>query len=244
MLSLKLCSGKAGDALPVCHQQVDLSWTSPGRACTLHSCVCTGVQVQQDKVDILVELTGHTAHNQLGCMALQPAPVQVTWIGYPNSTGLQAVHYRLTGKPCHHQDTPEQPHAGHRPAGCCFLPVKHLERLQPPLGSPDIGQCQGCSGPAQRTGSVLRCCQQAPSSCICPAKWSISVSSNGVSLSVAWLKLHAYVAGSESLLPVQIPCATPRTPRRPLLRSCYVCQAASCATPQQMVGCAVDLGPG
>ena len=243
MLSLKLCRGKAGDALPVCHRQVDLSWTSPGRACILHTCVRTGVQVQQDKVDILVELTGHTAHNQLGCMALQPAPVQVTWIGYPNSTGLQAVDYRLTGEACHHQDAPEQPHAGHRPAGCCFLPVKHLERLQPPLGSPGVGHCQGCSGPAQRIGSVHCCCQRAPSSCICPAKWSTCAA---MASRCQWhgSRFNAYVAGSDALLPVQIPSATPRTPRRPLLRSCYVCQAASCATPQQMVGCAVDLGPG
>eukprot|EP00891_Asterochloris_glomerata_P000012 jgi/Astpho2/12/fgenesh1_pm.00001_%23_1_t len=61
--------------------------------------------VQQDKVDILVELTGHTAHNQLGCMALRPAPVQVTWIGYPNSTGLEAVDYRLTDALCDPKDT-------------------------------------------------------------------------------------------------------------------------------------------
>ena len=80
--------------------------TSPRHHHTLQSSTL-GVQVQQDKVDILVELTGHTAHNQLGCMALRPAPVQVTWIGYPNSTGLEAVDYRLTGEACQHQDAPE-----------------------------------------------------------------------------------------------------------------------------------------
>jgi predicted O-linked N-acetylglucosamine transferase (SPINDLY family) len=49
---------------------------------------------------VLVELTGHTANNRLGVMAAHPAPVQATWIGYPNSTGLQAVHYRLTDAVC------------------------------------------------------------------------------------------------------------------------------------------------
>ncbi|TVU04528.1 hypothetical protein EJB05_47639 [Eragrostis curvula] len=52
--------------------------------------------VREDKVDILVELTGHTANNKLGTMACRPAPIQVTWIGYPNTTGLPTIDYRIT----------------------------------------------------------------------------------------------------------------------------------------------------
>ncbi|KAL4452759.1 hypothetical protein ABPG75_008421 [Micractinium tetrahymenae] len=61
--------------------------------------------VRNDKVDILVELTGHTAINRLGAVAGRPAPVQVTWIGYPNSTGLRSVDYRFTDAICDPEGT-------------------------------------------------------------------------------------------------------------------------------------------
>lgn len=54
--------------------------------------------VRRDQVDILVDLTQHLAGNRLQTFALQPAPVQVSFAGYPESSGLETIHCRISDK--------------------------------------------------------------------------------------------------------------------------------------------------
>jgi predicted O-linked N-acetylglucosamine transferase (SPINDLY family) len=91
--------------------------------------------VRADSIDILVDLSGHTAGNRLLTFARRPAPVQVTWIGYPNTTGMKAIDYRISDPIA---DPPESPVSCTeeivRIDGCfiCYGPPPAIPPVSPP----------------------------------------------------------------------------------------------------------------
>ncbi len=52
-------------------------------------------RIRDDKIDVMIDLSGYTAGNRLRALAYRPAPVQATYLGYPNTTGMDAIDVRF-----------------------------------------------------------------------------------------------------------------------------------------------------
>lgn len=104
-------------------------------------------QIHADGIDILVGLSGHTAGNRLVMFARKPAPIQVTWLGYPGTTGLTAMDYRLTDACLDPVGASEADYT----ESLVRLPT--YSYFTPPQGAPDVGEL-----PALTSGRVTFAC--------------------------------------------------------------------------------------
>jgi predicted O-linked N-acetylglucosamine transferase (SPINDLY family) len=115
--------------------------------CTKMSDDTLAARIRADGIDILVDLAGHTIGNRILTFALKPAPVQISYLGYPHVTGLDAMDYLLTDEFAasgHDSDTP--------PAERMLQLEPSMLVYQPPLGQ---GGLLGGAAPAVVPAPVL-----------------------------------------------------------------------------------------
>jgi predicted O-linked N-acetylglucosamine transferase (SPINDLY family) len=103
--------------------------------------------IHEDKIDILVDLAGHTGSNRILLFARKPAPVQVTWIGYPATTGLPAMDYKIVDS---YTDPPGETDHYYTeelirmPEGfLCYLPPADCPEITPPPALSTGNTCFG-----------------------------------------------------------------------------------------------------
>ncbi|AUN95238.1 O-linked N-acetylglucosamine transferase, SPINDLY family protein [Pseudazoarcus pumilus] len=99
--------------------------------------------VEADAIDILFDLSGHTAYNRLPVFARRPAPVQISWMGYPATTGLDAIDYRLVNA---HALPPDEGDAWFTER---LIRLRLANAFEPPADLPAVTPL-----PARRNGAV------------------------------------------------------------------------------------------
>jgi predicted O-linked N-acetylglucosamine transferase (SPINDLY family) len=91
--------------------------------------------IRGDGIDVLVDLAGHTGGGRMGVFARKPAPVQISYLGYPMSTGLDCMDYRISDWIC---DPPGLTELHYTEA---ILRLPHsLWCYEPPPDIPDVSE--------------------------------------------------------------------------------------------------------
>lgn len=92
--------------------------------------------IQNDRIDVLIELSGHTPFHTLELMSRRPAPVQITYLGYPGTTGVSSIDYRIvdsiTDPPPHADAFATEKLLRLDPCFLCFTPPDEAPAVEPP----------------------------------------------------------------------------------------------------------------
>jgi predicted O-linked N-acetylglucosamine transferase (SPINDLY family) len=107
-------------------------------------------KIQADAIDILIDLTGHTARNRLLTFARKPAPIQCGWIGYLGTSGLESIDYYLAD----HYFLPPGEFDRYFTEKIVYLPA--VAPFQPSLDAPDINSLPVLAGGHLTFGSFSR----------------------------------------------------------------------------------------
>lgn len=91
-------------------------------------------RIARDRIDIAIDLAGHTRFNRLAAFAHRLAPVQIAWIGYPATTGLRAMDWRLTDAVADPVDASDK-HFTER-----LFRLAHFLCYAPPADAPDVAR--------------------------------------------------------------------------------------------------------
>jgi hypothetical protein len=99
----------------------------------------TAALIAADRIDILVDLAGHTIGSRLGIFARRPAPIQVTWLGYPATTGASFIDYLIGDRTVVAPDL--RPHFSESIAYLpdCYLPSDDRQAIAPALTRTQAG---------------------------------------------------------------------------------------------------------
>lgn len=91
-------------------------------------------RIKSDRINILVDLAGHTKYSRLGVFALKPAPYQISYLGYPGTTGLESMDYRIvdeTTAPGEEEPLGTEALLRMQHGFACFHPPAHAPSVQP-----------------------------------------------------------------------------------------------------------------
>ncbi|MCW5606371.1 MAG: tetratricopeptide repeat protein, partial [Burkholderiales bacterium] len=133
--------------------------------------------VRDDAIDILVDLSGHAPGNRLLAFARKAAPVQVTWNGYPNTTGMRSMDVRITDAYCDPPGTTERLHSEH----LVRLPRIYMT-WRPPQDAPEVTPLPAAKSGYVTFGSFNSCCKITPD------------------VTATWARILAAVPGSRLML--------------------------------------------